>query len=237
MDLKVLKRNASAVKKTLKKLDDGSIMTTKGCSIYIPARYREKNFAQISTDIYILGIFLIKVGNDYSVNNVIAMMKVDPDSINEISMDGIDYIELVFEAGSTVISNISLVMDDKLPYYIYDEFVSKGNVPRFFEYNDLLNLFKSTRKHTGVSFASTPTILHMVLSMIARDKNDMHKFYRHTFNGNNVNDVTYIPITSTTHGANNTTSRLMGAHFKDNLTTALTNPSLHEENFEHNLRI
>lgn len=243
MEMSSLTRNPSAVSKTLKvlegskKKDPKSVMTTKGCKIYVPARYRNKNFANIGRDIYILGIYMMVVGNNYSISNVITMVKITPDLINETTIDGVEFIEFAFDPGSVVIPNINVVMQDKLPYYVYDEFISKGNVPIFFEYNDLLNLFKKTPKYSGVSLASSPTILHMVLSMIARDKNDLHQFFRSVANGKNNDQITYIPLTSNTHGANNTTSRLMGAHFKDNITTALSNPAIHEENYEHNLRI
>lgn len=237
MDLKSLTRNAGVVKKDLSKLGNGSIMTAKGCSIYIPSRYREKQFATFNRDIYILGIFAIRVGKYYSVNNVIAKMKVLPDLVNEVTIDDDEYTELVFDPGSIVIASTALVKDDKLPYYVYDEFVSKGNVPKFFGYDDLINLFKSTKKHCGVSFASSPTILHMVLTMIARDSKDLNKFFRTIATDTNQDDVAYVSLSSTTHGANNTTARLIGAHFTDNITTALTTTSLVEENYEHNVRL
>lgn len=237
MDISKLNRDASKILPTLKKLPNNKLMTTKGCKIYAPARFRSKDFITIGEDIYILGIYMIVVGNYYAVSNVLTKIKITPSKINETKVNDKDYLEFVFEPGDIVIDNLDVVMDDLLPYYVYDEIMANGNVPDFYSYTDILDMFKLCKEYNGIKFSSTPTILHMLWSIIARDKKDLNKFYRVIADGKNESEMAYVAFTSNTHGASNTTARLMKAHFKDNLTGALVNPSEQEENIEHILRM
>lgn len=237
MDISTLTRDASKVLSTLKKLPGDKLMTTKGCKIYAPARFRTKDFITIGEDIYVMGIFMIVVGNNYAVSNVMTKIKMTPSKINETKVNDVDHLEFVFEAGDIVMDNLNVVMEDILPYYVYDEVMAQGNVPVFYNYTDILNMFKLCKEYNGVKFSSTPTILHMLWSILVRDKKDLNVFYREIADGKNEDRIEYVSFTSNTHGASNTTARLMKAHFKDNLTGALTNPSETEENIENILRM
>jgi len=238
MDLGKMKRNPDRVRATLKELSDGSVVTQKGCKLYIPVSFRDKNLATIGNEVYVVGIYMLSVDDsDYAVSLVNAMMRIEPSSINQVDIQGKDHFEFVFEPGDTVFASTDLVVNAKLLYYIYDEIVAKGNVPPFMDYLDLGRLFDSAEKHAGKKLASTPTILHMLLSMIARNPDDLTQYFRQVTNGKDFDKVRFVQLRSSTHGATNTTARLMGAHFSDNLTSALVNPSDREENIEHILRM
>jgi hypothetical protein len=238
MNLKDYTRDASKVHSHLKELGDGSVVAVKGCKIYIPISFRDKNLASLGNDTYIVGIYMMTVEDKfYAVSLVNAMMRIDPSSINEVTIDDKDYFEFVFEPGDTVIASTDLVVSAKLLYYIFDAIVAKGNIPTYISYLDLGRLFDSAEKHAGTRLASTPTILHMLLSMIGRNPDQLMQYFRQVTNGKDFDKVAYVQLRSTTHGATNTTARLMGSHFTDNLTSALVNPSEREENIEHILRM
>ena len=57
-------RNADKVKASLKRVG-GKTITTQGCKIYIPARYRSKHLATISDEIYIYALFMYVVEDKY----------------------------------------------------------------------------------------------------------------------------------------------------------------------------
>lgn len=237
MNLEAYKRDASKVLPHLKELKDGSVITTKGCKIYIPTRFRDKNLATIGKETYILGLFMITVDDKYyAVNNVNALIRIEPGSINTVSLDGKDYFEFVFEQNDTVFPTTDLVRDDTLLYYIFDEIVSKGNIPAYMNYLDLGSLFDTSQKFAGVELASTPTIMHMLLSKVARDPGDLNAYFRQVSSGDDLDAVRFLQLRSNTHGATNTTARLMGSYFSDNITSALVNPSEKEENIERILR-
>lgn len=237
MNINDFKRDADKIKAILHKAKSGAIIAKAPCRIYIPSRWRDKHLASIGNEIYILGMFMIATeDNFYAINHIDAMMKISPMSINHVYFNEVEYLEFTFERGDTIFDSIKLVKNDKLPYYIFDEFVSKGKIPAYMNYSDLARLFDTAKKHAGVTLASTPTILHMVLSMIARDKEDPNRYFRQVTNGKDLDKALYIPLNSSTHGANNTTARLLGSHFNDNLTSALVNPSDRQENIERLLR-
>lgn len=237
MKLSDLTRNASKVKSNLKELSDGSVVSVKGCKIYVPSRFRDKHLAELGNETYVLGIFMMSVDDKfYAVNNVNAMMRIEPSSINDVVLDGKDYLEFIFEPGDIVFPTTELVQSDKLTYFIFDEIVAKGNVPTYLDYNDLCNVFSTAQKFAGVKLASTPTILHVLIAKVARDPKDHNVYFRQVTNGNDLETVHYIPLRSSTHGATNTTARLLGSYFSDNITSALVNPSEREENIERILR-
>jgi hypothetical protein len=192
----------------------------------------------MGNEIYVLGIFMLAVEDRYyAVNNIAAMMRIEPSSVNTVVLDDKDYFEFLFEPGDRVFAATDLVKDDKLIYYIFDEIVAKGNVPVYLDYLDLGRLFDSAPHYAGVTLASTPTVLHMLLSVIARNPDDLNQFFRQVTTGKDLERVKFIQLRSSTHGANNTTARLLGSHFSDNLTSALVNPSDREENIERILRM
>ncbi|MAP22093.1 MAG: hypothetical protein CL582_14275 [Alteromonadaceae bacterium] len=237
MNLDAYKRDASKVQAYLKELKDGSVITTKGCKIYIPTRFRDKSLATIGKETYILGLFMIAVEDKYyAVNNVNAMMRIEPSSINTVSIENKDYFEFVFEQNDTVFPSTDLVKDDTLLYYIFDEVVSKGNIPAYMNYLDLGHLFDTAQQFAGVKLVSTPTVMHMLLSKLARDPGDLNTYFRQVSNGDDLDNARFLQLRSNTHGATNTTARLMGSYFSDNITSALVNPAEREENIERILR-
>ena len=130
MDVRKLIRNPDAIKGQLKKQADNSLITNKGCKIYIPARFAERNLADLGVDNYIVGMFAMTVDDTYySFCNINALIQITPDAINKVNIEGEDYFEFVFLKGSTVIKNTFLIMNDVLVFRIYDEFMSKGNIP------------------------------------------------------------------------------------------------------------
>lgn len=236
MDLNTYVRDPAKVSETLKRIGSKTITKT-GCKLYVPARYRDKHLAHIGHEVYVLGIFMLVIEDKYyAINSVTAMVRTEPSSINTVFIQGKEYLEFIYEAGDSVIANNELVEDGKLLYYIFDEIPAKGNIPLFLNYEDLINIFESAKKFAGVQLVSTPTIMHMLLSKVGRNPNNLNQYFRQVSNGNDLETVRFIPLRSNTHGATNTTARLMGSYFNDNVTGALVNQVDREENIERILR-
>ena len=164
-------------------------------------------------------------------------MRIEPTSMSNVMLNGVEYIEFTFDPGSTVIASNELVHDGKSLYYLFDEVPSRGNIPIFMNYEDLINMFDTASEFAGVKLASTPTILHMLLSKVGRDPKDPNKYFRQTSNGKDLDDVLFIELRSNTHGATNTTARILGSYFEENITGALVNQSTKLEPIERILRM
>ena len=61
MDFRKLVRDPKRVHLTLQERADSSLLTTSGCKIYVPVRYREHMLAEIGETILIVGIFAMVI--------------------------------------------------------------------------------------------------------------------------------------------------------------------------------
>ena len=215
-----------------------SYIATKEVRIYTPLRFKDKNLITFGDATYILGIFAYVVdGNKYAISLSPSMVSVEPDFVNEVYIDQTVYLELIFEKGSRVIVDRNLINDDKLLYHIYNEVLSQGNIPKFFNYDSLSYLFNFDKYFTGTKVANSILIIHLLLSLVARDPNDLNNYFRTVYKKELADSAVFIPIRSVTHGATNTTARLMNGYFTDKTISALNNPSTREEDIEHILRL
>lgn len=236
MDWKPLKRDPSKLRAALAPQADGSIVAIKPVKIYVPERYAEKQLAVVGSETFILGIHAITTGDEYyAVSRIDAMMRICPTAINTVKFDQDTYLEFVFDAGAVVLATTGLVMTDTLVYQIFDEHISKGNVPWAIAYDDLARLFESSDKHAGVHLANQHSILAMIAASITRQKANRAQYYRHgltTESDKQTVERVVIPLRSVTYGATNTTSKLVGAYWNDGLTSALVNPAEKQEKIE-----
>lgn len=240
MDPKKLTRDASKVHAALKELEDGSVVTTKGCKILIPARFAEQQLAVLGSETNICGLFAIVVEDRYyGVSSAMAMMRIEPTVTNNIKCGEEDYLEFVFDPGSTVISSTELVKSDTFIYLVYSEIMAKGNVPWYMSYEDMGRIFESAPYHAGVSVGANFAVIEMIVAAISRVPDDPTKYFRHQIN--TAADIAnkepeFIPLRSVTYGASNTTAKLIGAYWEEGLTSALVNPTDTVEPIEGLLR-
>lgn len=241
MDISQLRRNAPAVHADLVTLDDKSIVTRGGCKIYIPMRYAERDLATVSNNVRIIGIFCIVLPTgEYGVSTAMAQMDITPVSTNQVTVDGVDYYEFEFEPGGTVIAYRSLVMNDNLPYRVYNEFVATGNIPWYFSYEDVGKLFVSSQHHAGVRLAANHQVLEMIAAAISRSEENRRQHFRLSIDKRS--DLTkktpaFIALRAISLTADTTTARLMGSYFDDGLDSALTHPSEKSDDIEKLLRL
>lgn len=235
MDITTLKRDPSKILDCIEKMPDNTVMVTKPVKLYIPKRFEESNLAVISGEVTVLGIFAVVVDDKfYSVFSVNAMIRIQPSNTNTVKIDDADYYEFDFDAGSTLIANTQAVKSKTLPYYIYNEFIAKGRVPWYMDMDDMCKLFDTSVKHAGVNLGNNHAIIEMIVSVLARNPENMTQYYRH--DSGNIPKPEFIPFRSVTYGATNTTSKLMGSNYDDGLDSGLVNPSTQVEKVEELLR-
>lgn len=239
MNIKSLVRDPSKIHEALQELDDFKVIAKQECKIYIPARFVERNLAELGVENYITGICAIVVGDFYAVMNVCAMLKIEPVQTLKIRIQGEEYYEFYFPKGSTVITTTELVKKDTLVYRIYDEIISKGKVPWYLDYNDLGKIFDTAKLHAGANIGQNSEVTELIVSMIARDRVDKTKYYRTVINDLNdlkKNPPAYIPLRSVIYAATNTTNKLAGSYFATSTVSALVSPATRTERIEAILR-
>ena len=240
MDISKLKRQPDKIWSDLKTLSGNKIITQSGCKIYIPEKYQDHRLVTIGVETYILGICAFVVDDlYYGVSKAPTMLRIEPDSIATVKVDDVSYFEFTFDKNSAVIANTNVVQDDKLLYAIYNEFIAKGSIPWYITYRDLGELFSLSKEYTGVRLGANHVIHELIAATITRDPNNLNKQFRHVLESKKDLDTLeprIIKLNSVSHGATNTTAKLIGAYWDEGVTSALVNPSERIEPIEDILR-
>lgn len=239
MPFSTLTRNKDVVLNALYQDPSGSLIAKQDLKIIFPVRYEESDLAVVESNVYVLGIFAIQVGNEYAVNVLQSRVRLLPVEIEKVKYQDADYYVLTFDKGSTITDNINVVKENTLGYYIYNYFVANGRVPWFMSALDMLRLFDGMNEYTGVTYGVSPMIPQMIVSMIMRDNQDIQQYWRQSINTekdlmDNVPD--FIPLRNVPFGARTTTAKLMGSYFDEGLNSALLYPSETTERVEELLR-
>ncbi len=239
MDITKLQRNADLVKSTLKELNN-VIYVTQPTKVYIPVRFSERGLAQIGGEIYIIGIYGIVINDtDWALSLVNAMVRIEPTSYRIINIQGEDYFEFYFEPGSVFCPNIDLVKTDTLTYRIYDEIISKGKIPWYLGYLELSSIFDTAQYHAGANVGTDREVTELLISLIARNKEDRTKYYRQTLTSLDdleSNPPAYISMRSVIFAATNTLNKIAGSYMETGIVSALVSPSEREEKIESLLK-
>jgi hypothetical protein len=233
-------RDPARVQAALAVMPDKSVVAKQPLKIVVPSRFQEKQLATLGSDIYIVGIWAMIVDDKfYGISMTPAMMQIEPVATQTILMDGDEYLEFSFEKGSRVFVTTDLLKTKTLPYYIFDELLSRGNVPWYLEYEDLPHLFDQAPYHAGVSVGGNHAIFEMICAMIGRVKDDRRIHYRHAATSHDQQwkkPPAFVPFRSVIYNAPNTTAKLLGSYASDGLTSALVNPATRVERIEELLR-
>lgn len=225
----------------LKETPDDRLVTTKPLKIYIPARFAERGLAQIGVETYIVGIACLVVDDlYYGVTTTNAMWRIEPTSMLKVKIGDESYFEFFFREGSTVLSTLHLVKTDTLVYRIFDELITKAKVPRYLGYAELGKILDSAQKHAGTGVGNNHEITELIVSLIARDPKDRHKYYRSTIKS--LRDLetrppVFIPMRSVQYIASNTMTKIAGSYTKDAIVSSLTELSTRVESVENLLRL
>lgn len=240
MDRASLRRDPEAVRRVMKELPDGRLVTTVPCRIYIPQRYEEYGMAKLGVENHILGIFaLVLEDGTYTVCMVNAMVPIDPVQTNKVKFDGDEYYEFVFTKGSAVMKNMNLVKTDTLTYLIFDEFLQKGNIPWYVGYEELGKLFDTAGKHAGANIGKQREVTQLIASIVARNPNNRNQYYRTMITSQEqltTNPPAFVPLMSIRYAATNTMSKIGGSYFSKGVNSALLSPAERPERIETILR-
>lgn len=239
MNISHLIRDPSKIHADLTVLPDDSLITKKGCKLYIPESYQNQKLVLLDSVPKILGICAIVVDDMYyGVSRAITKLSIAPDVINTVKINDEHYLEFVFYPESSVITNINTVQDNSLLYLVYNEFIAKGHIPWYINYYDLGHLFEFSKDTVGVALGANNAIHEMIAATVCKDPKDLNRHYRHvihTMKDLEDNPFTLVKLMSV-GGATNTTAKLIGSYWGESVNSALINPSKTVEPIERLLR-
>ncbi len=235
MDTTKLVRNPKSVLATLHEMADDSLVTEKGCKIYVPSRFAERGLAFLGAETYIIGICAIVVEDQYGIMMVNAMIRLDPAEINRVMVGEDEYLEFVFYPGSVVIPNLKLAKTDTLTYKIYDEIIAKARVPWYLNYFDLAKIFDTARLHAGANIGANKEVTELLISISARNPKNRVQYYRQVIESENDVNVKlpyYASLKDVSLSATNAVNKLGGGYFRNGTVSAINSPSERTERLE-----
>jgi hypothetical protein len=240
MDIGTLKRDATKVHACLQNTEKG-IIAVKPVKIYIPHHYMGTELADISEVIKFVAIYgMVTDDGFYAPSLACANFESAPSRMNIITIGKSKFIEFSYDAGDMVMVSRFLVRIQTLVFRIFEDFIDKGRVPWYLNYDDLGNLFSTAELHGGANLKAVRSLLELLAVIISRDPDDRTKFYRQskTLSDNEVplRRPLYIPLSNPTFGATNTATRIIGNYLNDGITGALNHKSKRHEVIEDILR-
>lgn len=228
-------RNAAAVFSVLVK-KDSRLITKVPCQIHIPQRFEQINFAQVGMETFIYGLFaLVLESGEYSVCNLMGMVKIVPDQVTTQMVGEAPYLVFSFDAGSTVIENTAIIKNDNLFFPAISEFIFRGNIPWYLNYEDIGKLFDTAQNFAGNPGGRSYEVNELLASMVSRSKLNRSQYYRLSEKPQE-NDPDFVGLTNIFYSVKNTVNKLAGSYFTDGLVSALVEPSESTERIEQLLR-
>lgn len=222
-------RKPDVVLPHLKTTKSGEVITNIACKIQVPARYMDVGLGQIGTETYVMGYFaLILESGEYTVCNVAALVELNPFKTITATIDDVLYYEFYFEPGQVVIKTTDLLRRAQLMYNILDEFIFKGKVPWYLEYEDLGRLFDTAKSHGDSQVGESLETIEFIASIIARHVNDRTQPIR--LQVNDYKDISlkttdYVALNSVFYSVNSTMNRLTGSYFNDGIVSSMVIPT------------
>ncbi len=234
------KRDAKAALSYLTENAAGQVITKKKCKIQIPQRFIDVGLGEIGINTYSYGFFpIIFDTNEYAVINVCAMVSLNPIKLTNIVVDDIDYYQFSFDAGQVVINTTHLLRKETLMYNVFDEFIFKGKLPWFAQYEDVAKLFDTAKHHAGSKVSDNLEVIEFIASMVTRSKEDRTKYIRtvaQKYSDTSLEKIEFVPLKSVFYSVNSTLNKIAGSYMSDGITSALVNPTSKTELIESIVR-
>lgn len=221
--------------------DAGQVIIKKKCRIQVPVRFTETavGLGRIGVDTAIYGLFILTLeSGEYSICNMTGLVQINPTRQQIITVDDTDYVEFSFDANQVVFKTLNIIKNDDLIYNVLREVVLQGKVPWYIDYEDLGKMYDTAEKHAKSTVGNPSESMEMIISIIARRKDDLSKYFRTGVKDGKMGkpNLDWVPLKSVFHSVNNTVSKFTGSYFSDGITSALVDPSTKTSPVEEILR-
>jgi hypothetical protein len=233
-------RDYKVVLNNLIETENNQVLTKVSCKVQIPSRFIDVSLAEVSTQIYSLGCFpiILETGH-YAVINVNAIIELCPFKILTTKIEDVLYHEFYFNPGDVVIKNTTLVKRDSIMYNLFDEFIFKGKIPWYINYEDLGKLFDTSKENAGCNIAENLETIELIASLVTRSSSDRSKYIRNvitTYEEATGDNIDFIPLMSVFYAVNSTLNKIAGNYFNDGVVSALINKTTSVDTIENILR-
>ncbi len=237
LDVSNLTRDKQLYKKILVPSKDGQVFAKANCSVLIPSRFLDIGLLFLSDVVETIGIFSVVSDDKFTVCRVPAIITLTPYTINDVTINGVDFKELLFKKDTVFMSTTEILRNNNVIKTIFNELVLKGHIPWFYDYDDTALLFSLANAYADSHVGESMSTFEVLLSITARNPVNKLEYYRAYVNKiDNPKKPFYIPLLSVYYSFTNTTNKIVGSYMSKGIVSALVNPSKEVETIEKLLR-
>lgn len=218
----------------LKKVKNSYVYEGKELKVQIPHRYiRHGYLYSEGASVFAMAVF--DYVDEGKPGGMLLPGKIEmrPSSVETITEGSDKFDLLTFHKGDVFMVKDEVVKDDGVVYALVYEFIDSGKYPKFLTYEKLADFFKPMEEVSGVNLGVGRELFETLLAYLSRDDNDVSKEYRHT---PMTKPPRVLPMRAGIHVGRSVTSKLIGSHFEDAMTSALVNENKVPSYIENKLR-
>lgn len=211
------------------------IFTGDSCVVRILQKLEENyGCVSIKETVTTLGVFDMVVDGIQSGMFLVGRIEMCPSEVERVTdEDGTPYIQLTFKKGDVFMKTTNIVVEEKLAFYVWLEFIKFAHTLKAMTYEDQAAMFDKIRMSAGISFPVDHVVYETIFAHLSRDQKDFTVPYRNT---DMRQDFRRIQLNDVAHAARSTSSRIIGAYNKDGINAALDNPNDAHSHIEDLLR-
>jgi len=198
------------------------IFTGDRCVVTILQKLESYGCLAVQDTVKTLGVFDMEVDGVMSGCFLVARVEMMPSEISTVTIDGTQYTQLVFYKNDVFFKTSKFIVEEKLAFYVWLEYIKYGNILKAMTYQDQATIFDKIRLSAGITFPVDHSVYEAIFAHLTRDQNDFTIPYRNT---PMTQDFRRIQLNDVAHAARSTSARIIGAYFKDGVNAALDNPS------------
>jgi hypothetical protein len=227
-------KNPAILKKFSQKDPDSPVIFTGDkCVVTILQKFENYECLKVADSVTTLGVFDMEVDGIESGCFLVARVEMFPSEISNITIDDKPYVQLTFNKGDVFMRTTKFVVEEKLAFYIWLEYIKYGNVLKAMSYEDQAFLFDKIRQTSGITFPVDHVVYEAIFAYLSRDTNDPTVQYR---NSKMQERHFRIQLNDVAHAARSTQARIVGANMKEGINAALDNPNAMNSQIEDLLR-
>jgi hypothetical protein len=219
-----------------KDIKDGSkVFIGQSLELRIPKSFSKHGMLLVGDEVTTLGIMDMIFDDKYHVGlNILGQITIRPSDMGQMTYNGVDYLVLHLKNGDTFMTTNTILQNQQVVYVLWVEFFTSGNNPYWMDYEATLSIFKHVVEMTGSGIGVSRSVFEGIVSHIARDPDDIAVKYRLT---DMKKPMKLVALKSISMATENTSSKLIGAYFRDEgLTSALRREVDQQQPFENILR-
>lgn len=200
----------------------------------VPKRLESYNLLNVADTVTVLGVMDLIIDDTYNARlHMLAKFDTEPEELESVTVDGLEYMVLRYSTGARFIAKTQVVKNKDIIYAMYVEFITRGNLPYWYEYDNLAWLFDQAKSMCDAGLDVNRSIFEVINAHLARDAKSRFTQYRHT---DMAGPFSFIPLRSISLAPDSTTARLTGSYFSEGLNSSLISTNTINHPFEDALR-